>query len=64
MLTLARQNYRTSLAGFVGGLALLAGIAGTYTGGRLWPVVLGLVVKTLADLLGHVLAADARKDMS
>jgi hypothetical protein len=64
VLTLARQNYRTSLAGLAGFLALLAGSVGTYGTSRWWPVHVGLLVSQLAQAAGHALAADARKDPS
>jgi hypothetical protein len=62
MLALARKNFRTTLAGLVGGLSLLAGGVGTGLGGHWWPVLAGAVVNVLANMVAHALAADARKE--
>ena len=60
MLDKILANPRTTIAGFVGLLSLVAGMLGTYTGGKWWPLLLGVALKGAADALAHALAADAQ----
>jgi hypothetical protein len=63
VLTVAKANPRTTIAGIVGLLSLAAGMLATYKGGAWWPVLLGVAVKAAADALGHALAQDGGKDI-
>ena len=59
-ITSARDNPRTTFAGLVGALSLLGGMLATYSGGQLWPLLVGVALKGAADAVAAALAADAK----
>jgi hypothetical protein len=58
LFKIARANPRTTLAGIVGGASLLGGMFATYHTERMWPIVVGIVAKVIADAYGHASAQD------
>jgi hypothetical protein len=61
LFAVARANPRTTMAGLAGFLSLVAGALGTYQGHQWWPLLLGAMAKAGADLIAHLLAADAKE---